>query len=42
MILPLPRVLTQISKEEEARIEGKDEAAASLGLNPSTLKARIH
>ena len=28
--------------ETRWRIEGKDEAAAILGLNPSTLRARMH
>jgi formate hydrogenlyase transcriptional activator len=32
----------KILSETRWRIEGKDGAAAILGLNPSTLRARMH
>jgi transcriptional regulator with GAF, ATPase, and Fis domain len=34
--------ILKILSETRWRIEGKDGAAAILGLNPSTLRARMH
>jgi transcriptional regulator with GAF, ATPase, and Fis domain len=34
--------IQKILKETRWRIEGKDGTAAILGLNPSTLRARMH
>ena len=34
--------ILKILKETRWRIEGKDGAAAILGLHPSTLRARMH
>jgi len=34
--------ILKILSETQWRIEGKDGAAAVLGLNPSTLRARMH
>ena len=34
--------ISKILSETRWRIEGKDEAAAILGIHPSTLRARMH
>ena len=34
--------ILRILSETRGRIQGKDGAAAILGLNPSTLRARMH
>jgi len=36
------KVIHKILSETRWRIEGKDGAAAILGLHPSTLRARMH